>query len=269
MSDAAATALLPCVAQVKSTAWMGEHQAGRRDGDLEKQNSENTLVSSSGQYCSNSERNGTRVGHGDRDVGCREEHTCYDSGGRDEQYSGNDRYSQDDFSSSQCSRTIQTNGSPSCGPSSGETLYELSITVSGRGLDPDDRSHWASMICRAGESFGDRLHVTLLDLQSLTYMFEVRSAVSLRDNQCEGRCTLAVWNSQQRQGGIKLIQNEPVPRDGRSRCQDWVLEVLTSLNIEDVIPTGTLERWNSVIGEPSAEVAAVLGSSWDSFSAPG
>jgi hypothetical protein len=144
--------------------------------------------------------------------------------------------------------------------------YELSIIVEGRGLDPNNRSHWAFMISRQGDSFGDRLNVVLLDRTNLRYIREVRSAVLMKSPQTEGRCILAVWNSQQRQKGVEVIQKEPAPHDGKRRCQDWTLEVLIGLEAEELIPAGTSATWGELVGKPVADVAAALGQSWEAFS---
>jgi hypothetical protein len=108
-------------------------------------------------------------------------------------------------------------GSPNRGPSSGQTIHELYLTVYGRGLDPNNRSYWAFMICRRDNNFGDRHHVTLMNLQGLLYMYEVREGSLLESQQCEGRSLLAVWDAEQRQQGIQAMQDEPPPRDGRRR----------------------------------------------------
>lgn len=143
--------------------------------------------------------------------------------------------------------------------------YELSITVDGRGLDPNNRSHWAFMICEEGKDYGERLQVALLDRATLRYMFEMRSTVVLRSAQGEGRCVITSWNAQQRQKAMELIRAEEAPCDGKRRCQDWVLEVLIGLEAEALIPAGTSSRWEGLVGKPAAELAAELGPLWEAF----
>jgi len=118
------------------------------------------------------------------------------------------------------------------------------------------------MICRRGDNFGDRHNVILINLEGLLFMYEARQGLLLESQECEGRCLLAVWNGEQRLQGIQAMRDEPPPRDGRRRCQDWTVEVLLSLEAQELVPDGTFERWERLVGTPARELAASLGPAW-------
>ncbi|KAI9756471.1 MAG: hypothetical protein M1815_003569 [Lichina confinis] len=141
--------------------------------------------------------------------------------------------------------------------------YELSIGVFGPGKDPNNRSHWAFVVSKPGDAIGDRLHVVLLDRNSLRYVFEIRSGVPIKSLQSEGRCVITVWDSVQRQKGVHVIESELAPQDGKRRCQDWVLSTLISLEVEELVPSATSERWEALVGKSATEVEAALGDSWE------
>lgn len=191
--------------------------SNKRDGRM-KQTASGELASSSGHYTSASDGyQATGAHYGSGNGGSRQGGNGSDYGGRGVRHTSATGRGQDDLG---LSRMTLRGGSPNRGPSSGQTIYELYLTVYGRGLDPNNRSHWTFMICRRGDHFGDRHHVTLINLEALLNMYEVREGSLLESQQCEGRCLLAVCNAEQRQQGIQAMQDEPPPRDGRRRCQD-------------------------------------------------
>jgi hypothetical protein len=90
-------------------------------------------------------------------------------------------------------------------------------------------------------------------------MCEVREG---SDQQSEGRCLPAVWNSEQRQQGIQAMRDEPPLREGRRWCQDWVVEVLLMLETQELVSDGTFERWERLVGIPAGELGLSLGRLW-------
>ncbi|KAJ9303236.1 hypothetical protein DTO271G3_610 [Paecilomyces variotii] len=143
--------------------------------------------------------------------------------------------------------------------------YEFSIEICGQGEDPNHRCHWGFMINQPAECFGDLLHVRVIDLDRLWYQFEYRSGSSLDDLQAVGKCKIASLTPEQRQNAIELIKAEKAPVDGKRRCQDWVFDTLISLEVEDLVPSGTAEFWKERIGNSAKEVRRACGRNWRGF----
>lgn len=141
--------------------------------------------------------------------------------------------------------------------------YEISVIVYGLGTDPEYRSHWAFMIHRVGYDFGDLLHVTLLDLETLRFIFEHRSGTKLKSRQAIGRCRLAKLTAAQRLLAIRIMMGEKPPNDGMKRCQEWILEVLISLEVEELVPPGMSSRWEKNIGKPAKQVSLAMADVWE------
>jgi len=140
--------------------------------------------------------------------------------------------------------------------------YQLSIEVFGTGEDPNHRSHWGFMIHQPPNTTGDLLHVRLIDLDRLWYEFESRFSTNIVDMQALGLCRLAELTPQQRRQVTDVIKSESAPRDGRRRCQDWVFSTLLSLEVEELIPTGTSEFWKGMVGRTAREVEGCVGDRW-------
>ncbi|KXG49677.1 Phospholipase/carboxylesterase/thioesterase [Penicillium griseofulvum] len=144
--------------------------------------------------------------------------------------------------------------------------YNLSIEVFGPGDSPTHRSHWGFMINKPGNlEFGDLLQVEVIDSDRLWYGFAPRYATKIIDKAAVGMCKIADLTSQQRHDAIKVIEKEPAPRDSIGRCQDWTFDALLSLEIEELVPSGTSEFWKGMIGRPAREVAAACGTNWTAF----
>ncbi|KAL2835118.1 hypothetical protein BDW59DRAFT_155943 [Aspergillus cavernicola] len=140
--------------------------------------------------------------------------------------------------------------------------YELSIEVCGPGLTPQSRSHWGFAIRERGASFGDILHVQLIDLERLWYQFDAREGIDLATMQAEGMAKVVDLTAEQRRQIVAVIRAEPAPRDGKRRCQEWVVDTLVSLEVEELVPDGTAEFWTALIGKRAGEVRLAAGADW-------
>lgn len=140
--------------------------------------------------------------------------------------------------------------------------YQLSIEIFGEGDSPNHRSHWGFMIHEPTKQFGDLLNVRLIDLDKLWYQFDYRSGSKLATMEAVGICKVSDLNSQQRQKAIDVIKAEEAPRDGKRRCQDWVLDTLISLEVAEVVPSGTAEIWQGLVGRTATEVERAVGANW-------
>ncbi|KKK12609.1 hypothetical protein P175DRAFT_0477887 [Aspergillus ochraceoroseus IBT 24754] len=147
--------------------------------------------------------------------------------------------------------------------------YRLAIEVFGPGDDPNYRSHWAFLIYRPGDDFGDLLHVQVIDLKRLWYEPDYREGTNIVtpmvSYQAAGMCKVTDLDGQQRRKAIEVIRAEPAPRDGKRRCQDWVFDTLISLEVEELVESGTAETWKGRIGMPASDLARACGADWTSF----
>ncbi|KAL4887122.1 hypothetical protein BJY04DRAFT_177358 [Aspergillus karnatakaensis] len=140
--------------------------------------------------------------------------------------------------------------------------YELLIEVCGPGLSPKSRSHWGFTIREPGASFGDLLHVQVIDLERLWYQFDAREGIDLATMQAEGMAKVIDLTAEQRRQVVSIIRAEPAPRDGMRRCQEWMVDTLVSLEVEELVPDGTAEFWSGLVGKRADEVRRAAGANW-------
>ena len=104
------------------------------------------------------------------------------------------------------------------------SYYTLSIGVYGDGEDPNHRSHWGFLISSPGNEVGNLLHVRLISLQGLICQFETRSSYPLASQTCEGRVLLGYIESTKYNQVVKIISEEPAPRNNKVRIRLLVTE---------------------------------------------
>ncbi|KAF1918788.1 hypothetical protein BDU57DRAFT_511539 [Ampelomyces quisqualis] len=95
--------------------------------------------------------------------------------------------------------------------------YTLSIGVYGDGEDPSHRSHWGFLMSKPGQAVGNLLHVQLISLQGLVYQFETRSGHPLQSQTCKGMVLLDYIQPANYNQVVKIISEEPAPRNGKVR----------------------------------------------------
>ena len=140
--------------------------------------------------------------------------------------------------------------------------YSLSIVVDGPGTDANHRSHWTFAIHHNAAETGTIMQVQVIDLSKLIYQFDERSGVDIRSKGSEGSFTVASLTHEQMRQAVKIIREEPAPRDGVERCQDWALRTVISLEAEEVVPPGASAEIETLIGKTAAAVAQQLGGRW-------
>jgi hypothetical protein len=57
----------------------------------------------------------------------------------------------------------------------------------------------------------------------------------------------------------KITCDEPPPRDGIERCQDWAVRAIVSLEAEEVVPPGASAGIEMLIGKVATAVAEQVG----------
>ncbi|KAL4778058.1 hypothetical protein BJX76DRAFT_363087 [Aspergillus varians] len=106
---------------------------------------------------------------------------------------------------------------------------QLSISISDPGIS--ERAHWGFTIHKAPNDFGDLL-------------------------QCAPNRHRHVQRAQV--GSILEGEKPPV---GVGKCQDWVVDALVALEVEELVPDGTA-AWSGRIGKETGFVRAGVGGDW-------
>jgi hypothetical protein len=140
--------------------------------------------------------------------------------------------------------------------------HSLSIVVDGPGTDADHRSHWTFAIHSGNTDIGTVMQVQVIDMSKLIYQFDERRGVDIRSRGSEGSFKVASLTQEQAQQAAKIIRDEPPPRDGVERCQDWVLRAIISLEAEEVVPPGTSADIEMLVGKAATAVAEQVGDRW-------
>jgi len=140
--------------------------------------------------------------------------------------------------------------------------HSLSIVVDGPGTDANHRSHWSFAIHHDNADNGIVMQVQVIDLSKLIYQFDERSGVEFRSKGSEGSFTVAPLKQEQVRQAVKIIREEPAPKDGVERCQDWVLRTIISLEAEEVVPPGASAEIETLVRKTAAVVARQVGASW-------
>jgi hypothetical protein len=140
--------------------------------------------------------------------------------------------------------------------------YSLSVVVDGPGTDANHRSHWTFAIHHNAAETGIIMQVQVIDLSKLIYQFDERTGVDIRSKGSEGSFAVASLTHEQMQHAVRIIREEPAPRDGVERCQDWVLRTIISLEAEELLAPGASAEIESLIGKPATTVAQQVSERW-------
>ena len=139
--------------------------------------------------------------------------------------------------------------------------YLLSIIVYGRGDDPNHRSHWAFAIHRPGSELCSLYHVYLIG-EGLIYQFEERSGQPLESQSSEGYFLVGHIKASNYTRTKQILSQEPAPRNGRDRCQDWAMNCIIELETEELVEDGTSELISKLIGKNLEQLKAIVQDRW-------
>lgn len=139
--------------------------------------------------------------------------------------------------------------------------YLLSIIVSGRGDDPNHRSHWAFAIHRPDQPLCTLYQVNLIG-EGLIYQFEERGGEPLLSRSSEGHFLVGPIKSSNYVKTKEIISKEPAPRNGRDRCQDWVMNCIIVLETEELVEDGTSELISRLIGKNVDQLKGIVQDRW-------
>ncbi|KAL3476843.1 hypothetical protein BJX99DRAFT_257965 [Aspergillus californicus] len=141
--------------------------------------------------------------------------------------------------------------------------YTLSIIMHGPGIT--SRAHWGFIIHKSPNTYGNLLHVRVIDIPSNRFIFEHRSAHGLEEQDSWGLCKITELNDVQRLTVISVLEKEKPPLGGAKDCQDWVVDALVALEVEELVPDGTVMAWNGRLGMETERVKGIVGRKWTSL----
>ncbi|KAL4916854.1 hypothetical protein BDW62DRAFT_202346 [Aspergillus aurantiobrunneus] len=140
--------------------------------------------------------------------------------------------------------------------------YTLSITIAGPGTT--ERAHWDFTIHKPAAPFGSLLHVRLLDSTNPnkhSFIFENREGHGLSEQDAWGLVPLAQLDGVQRAAVVSVLEKEKPPV-GVGRCQDWVVDALVALEVEELVPDGMARAWSARIGRVTVCIREEVGEGW-------
>jgi len=140
--------------------------------------------------------------------------------------------------------------------------HSLPIVVDGPGTDANHRSHWAFAIHHNAADDGTLMQVQVIDLTKLIYQFDERTGVDIRSKGSEGSFIVASLTQEQARRAVKIIREEPAPKDGVERCQDSVLRTIISLEAEELVCPDTSLEIEVLVGKPANAVAQLVTDRW-------
>ncbi|KAK6814868.1 hypothetical protein P875_00042553 [Aspergillus parasiticus SU-1] len=139
--------------------------------------------------------------------------------------------------------------------------YQLSVSISGPGTS--ERAHWGLVIHKPPNRVGDLLHVRVIDEDTNLFAFENRSGHVIDDQNAWGLAKIAMLDDVQRAKALSILFNEKPPSNGGKDCQDWVLDALVSLEVEELVPDGTTQTWTSRTGKQTKAIQHEVGLNWE------
>ncbi|KAL4964896.1 uncharacterized protein BDV14DRAFT_64017 [Aspergillus stella-maris] len=142
-------------------------------------------------------------------------------------------------------------------------MYQLSISIHGPGTV--ERAHWGFVIHQPPNIIGDLLHVLEIDRSTNWFEFETRDAHDITSQDAWSLAKIANINQSQRSAVAAVLENEAPPRGGTKRCQDWVVDALISLEVDELVKGGTSQDWARRIGMATSEIKRQVGVDWTSL----
>ena len=140
--------------------------------------------------------------------------------------------------------------------------YVLSIVVEGAGLSPQNRSHWSFAFHRPDSTIANICQVLLLDDTRLLYQFDRRDGVPYPVSRSEGAVKLAELSPNEYARALQAISKEPPPRNGKDRSQDWVLNCVVAMEVEEILQSGSAELVGGLVGLSAAAVKDNAAARW-------
>ncbi|KKK14536.1 hypothetical protein ARAM_000195 [Aspergillus rambellii] len=142
--------------------------------------------------------------------------------------------------------------------------YQLSVSIFGPGIS--EPAHWGFVIHQPPNDSGELLHVRVIDVPMNIFQFEPRVPHLLDSQGAYGLCKIADLDGAQRFKVASILEREvPAPRGGMKNCQDWVLDGLVALEVEELVADGTTAIWTSRVGKRTDVIKREAGRDWHSL----
>lgn len=148
------------------------------------------------------------------------------------------------------------------------SVYQLSLVIDGPGTSAESPSHWSLALHKAPPSLCTILQVLVLEeiSQRKIYGFSRHNGVDIYNMDSVGRVLLVETLPARDYGRtLGIIEKEPPPQNKKGEkdnSQNWVVDVLISLEVEELVPAGTAEMVGGWIGRSAEEVRIAAGDQW-------
>ncbi|KAF2638186.1 hypothetical protein P280DRAFT_551345 [Massarina eburnea CBS 473.64] len=140
--------------------------------------------------------------------------------------------------------------------------YELYIVLEGLGHSEHHRSHWSFAFHYPGTLLANVHQVLLLNDTRRFYHYDRRDGVPHPTPGSEGKVLLARLTVNQCTSAQEIISRELPPRNGKDRCQDWILNCVIALEVAELIEPGASEFLGGCVGLDAATVLARFDAQW-------
>ena len=140
--------------------------------------------------------------------------------------------------------------------------YTLYIVIEGPGHSAQYRSHWLFAFRRSGSDLANIYQVLVLDDFHQIYGFDRRDGIPFPVSGCEGAVKLAELAPHQYVRAQQVLLAEPAPKNGWDRFQDWTLNCVIGLEVEEILGVGTAELLAGLVGRSAAGVEEMVRSRW-------
>lgn len=148
--------------------------------------------------------------------------------------------------------------------------FQLSLIIDGPGNTPDAPSHWSLALHPPSSTTCTLLQVlplANLPPERLIHEFDRRENVKIfnRDppgekyrlhpttTASEGRIVLAKLTTRQYRQLIHTIQKEAAPTNGKEGCQEWCVNAVINLEVDEFVEPGTSEWVDTLRGLSSQQ----------------
>ncbi|RPA84248.1 hypothetical protein BJ508DRAFT_412937 [Ascobolus immersus RN42] len=134
---------------------------------------------------------------------------------------------------------------------------QLSLLIEGVGISHDTPSHWAFALHSANSTTCTLLNVLVLDdsipQARRVYGLDRRDGHEMINNDSQGRLLLAPdLTAIQYKKASEVIEAEPAPLNAKGEgenCQNWCLNALVDLEVEELVEAGLSEWLGSLVGK--------------------
>ncbi|RAL03600.1 uncharacterized protein BO80DRAFT_488822, partial [Aspergillus ibericus CBS 121593] len=139
--------------------------------------------------------------------------------------------------------------------------YRFGVTIFVPGTS--EPAHWGFVIYQPPSTMGDLLHVRVIDESLNLFQFEPRIPHLLASQNAWGVCKIRDLTREEYTKVARILESEvPPPRGGAKNCQDWVIDGLVALEVEELVSEGTTQTWSSRVGKATLVIKNEVSGDW-------